>query len=74
MVWCSHHLKKFPQYVVIHRVKEFSIVNEAEVDVFLKFLCLLYDPTDVGNLSLFLLPFKIQLVHLGFIGSYTVEA
>ena len=42
--------KKFPQFVVIHTVKGFSIVNEAEVDVFLEFLCFLYDPVDVGNL------------------------
>ena len=42
--------KNFPQFVVIHIVKGFSVVNEAEVDVFLKFPCLIYDPTDVGNL------------------------
>ena len=42
--------KNFPQFVVIHRVKSFSIVNEAEVDVFLKSSCFLYDPEDVGNL------------------------
>ena len=35
MVWCSHFFKNFPQFVVIHRVKDFSIVNEPEVDVFL---------------------------------------
>ena len=35
---------------MIHTVKEFSIVNEAEVDVFLEFSCFFYDPTDVGNL------------------------
>ena len=40
----------FPQFVVIHTVKGFSIVNEAEVDVFLEFSCLFYDPVDVGNL------------------------
>ena len=50
MVWFSHLLKNFPQFVVIHIVKGFSVVNEAEVDVFLKFPCLIYDPTDVGNL------------------------
>ena len=50
MVWYSHLLKNFPQVSVIHTVKEFSIVNEAEVDVFLEFCCFLYDPTDVGNL------------------------
>ena len=49
MVWYSHLLKNFPQFVVIHPVKGFSIVNEAEVDVFLEFSCLFYDPADVGN-------------------------
>ena len=50
MVWYSHLLKNFPQFVVIFTVKGFSIVNEAEVNVFLEFSCFLYDPTDVGNL------------------------
>ena len=40
----------FPQFFVIHTVKGFSVVNEEEVDVFLEFSCLFYDPTDVGNL------------------------
>ena len=42
--------KNFLHFVVIHTVKDFSVVNEAEVDVFLEFSCFLYDPTDVGNL------------------------
>ena len=50
MVWYSHLFQNFPQFVVIHTVKGFSIVSEAEVDVFLKFSCFFYDPTDVGNL------------------------
>ena len=50
MVWYSHLLKNFPQFVVIHIVKSFSVVNEAEVDVFLEFSCFLYDPMDVGKL------------------------
>ena len=50
MVWCSHLLKNFPQFVVIHTVKGFGIVNKAEVDVFLELSCLFDDPTDVGNL------------------------
>ena len=50
MVWYSHIFKNFPQFVVIYTVKSFSIVNEAEVDVFLEFPCFLYDTTDVGNL------------------------
>ena len=50
MVWYSHLFNNFPQFVVIHTVKGFSIVSEAEVDVYLKFSCFFYDPTDVGNL------------------------
>ena len=50
MVWYSHLLKNFPQFDVIHTVKGLSIVNEAEVDVFLEFPCVLYDPMNVGNL------------------------
>ena len=50
MVWYSHLLKNFPQFVVIHTVKDFGIVNEAEVDVVLELCCFLYDPADVGNL------------------------
>ena len=53
MVWYSHCFQNFPQFVVIHTVKVFSIVNEAEVDVFLEFSCFFYDPTDVGNLENF---------------------
>ena len=46
-----HLLKSFPQFVVIHKVKGFSVVNEAEVNVFfLEFSCLFYDPMDIGNL------------------------
>ena len=50
VVWHSHLLKSFPQFVVIHTVKGFDIVNKAEVDVFLGFSCFFNDPTDVGNL------------------------
>ena len=50
VVWCSHLLKDFPQFVVIHIVKCFSIVNEAEVDGFLEFSCLFCGPVNVGNL------------------------
>ena len=51
MVWYSHLFKNFPQFVVIHTVKGFSIVNEAEVDVFWNFLALFYDPADIGKLT-----------------------
>ena len=50
MVWYSHHLKNFPQFVVIHTVKGFGIVNKAEIDVFLELPCFSDDPMDVGNL------------------------
>ena len=50
MVWYAHLFKNLPQFVVIHTVKGFSIVNEAEVDVFLEFPWFFYDPTDVSNL------------------------
>ena len=50
MVWYSHFFKNFPQFVVIHTVKGFNVVNEAEMDVFLEFSCFFYDPKDIGNL------------------------
>ena len=50
MVRYSHLLKNFPQFVVIHTVKGFGIVNKAEVDVFLECFCLFDDPIDVDNL------------------------
>ena len=50
MVWYSHLLKNFPQFIVIHIVKGFGIVNKAEIDVFLELSCFFDDPTDVGNL------------------------
>ena len=51
MVLYSHLLKNFPQFVVIQTVKDFCIVNEAEIDVFLELSCFIDDPTDVGNLT-----------------------
>ena len=50
MVWCSHLFKNIPQFVVIHTVKGFGVVNKAEVDVFLEFSCFFDDSADVGNL------------------------
>ena len=50
MVWYSHLFKNFPQFVVIHTVKGFSIVSDAEANVYLEFSCFFYDPVDVGNL------------------------
>ena len=50
MVWYSHLLKNFSEFVVIHTVKGFGIVNKAEIDVFLELSCFFNDPADVGNL------------------------
>jgi len=50
MVWYSHLLKIFPQFVVIHTIKGFGIVNNAEIDVFLELSCFFGDPEHVGNL------------------------
>ena len=50
VIWYSHLLKNFPQFVVIHTVKGFGIVSKAEVDVFLELSCFFNDPMDIGNL------------------------
>ena len=50
MVWYSYLFKNFPQFIVIHTVKGFGIVNKAEIDVFLELSCIVDDPADVGNL------------------------
>ena len=50
MVWYSHLFQNFPQFIVIHTVKGFGIVNKAEIGVFLELSCFFHDPADVGNL------------------------
>ena len=50
VVWYSHLFLNFPQFAVTHSVKGFSIVNKAEVNVFLEFFCFFYDPMDMGNM------------------------
>ena len=50
MVWYTHLFQNFPQFIVIHIVKGFSLVNKAEIDVFLELSCFFDDPADVGNL------------------------
>ena len=50
MAWYSHLLKNFPQFLVIHTVEGFGIVNKAEIDVFLELSCFFHDLADVGNL------------------------
>ena len=51
MVWNSHLSQNFPQFIVIHTVKGFGIVNKAEIDVSLEISCFFHDPADVGNLT-----------------------
>ena len=50
MVWYSQLFQNFPQFIVIHTVKGFGIVNKAEIDAFLELSCFFHDPVDVGNL------------------------
>ena len=50
VVWYSHLFQNFPQFIVMHTVKGFVIVNKAEIDVFLELSCFVDDPADVGNL------------------------
>ena len=51
VVWFSHLFQNFLQFVVIHMVKGFGMVNKGEIDVFLELSCFFYDPSDVGNLE-----------------------
>ena len=74
MVWYSHLFQNFPPFIVIHTIKDFGIVNKAEIDVFLELSCFFNDPADVGNLSLVPLPFLNQLEHLEVHGSRIAEA
>ena len=73
MVQCSHLFKNFPQFVVTHTVKGFSIVNEAVVDIFLEFPCFFYDPVDFINLMSGSSAFSVQLVHLEVLSSHSAE-
>ena len=57
VVWYSHLSKNFPQFVMIHTVKGFDIVNKAEIGIFLELSCFFDDPLDVGNLISFPVPF-----------------
>ena len=70
MVWYSHLLKNFPQFIVIHTAKGFGIVNKAEIDAFLELSYFFHDPADVGNLTIdnvlksrdITLPTKVRIV------------
>ena len=75
MVWYSHVSQNFPQFIVIHTVKGFGIVNKAEIDVLLELSCFFHDPTDIGNLISGSSAFsKNQLEHQEVHGSRIAEA
>ena len=74
MVWYSYLLKNFPQFVVIYTVKGFSVVIEAEIDVFLEICSFSYDPTDVGNLISGSFAFSFQLEYLEILSSHSIDA
>ena len=75
MVWYSHLFQNFPQFIVIHTVKGFGIVNKAEIDVFLELSCFFHDPADVGNLISGSSAFsKNQLEHQEVHSSHIAEA
>ena len=57
VVWYSHLFQNFPQFIVIHTIKDFGKVNKAEIDVFLELSCFFNDPMDVGNLISGFVPF-----------------
>ena len=64
MVWYSHLFINFPQFVVIHTVKGISVINEAEVEIFLECSCFFYDPADVGNLISGLSAFSKSILYI----------
>ena len=73
MVWYSHLSYSFPQFVMIHIVKGFHIVDESEIDVFLKFSCFLYNPANVGNLISSSSSFSKPFGHLKVLGSLNAK-
>ena len=74
MVWYSYLFKNVPQFIVIHTVKGFGIVNKAEVDVFLELSHFFNDPADIGNLISGSSAFSNSSCVLEGLGSHTVEA
>ena len=72
MVWYSHLFQNFPQFVVIHTIKGFGVVNKAEADGFLEFSCLFYDPVDVGNLITSSVLQNLLLCHVFHIAIYSI--
>ena len=74
VVWYSYLFKNFSQFVVIHRVKDYSVVTEAEVDAFLEHSCFFDDRTEVGNLISGSSAFSKSSLNLEVLSSHTVEA
>ena len=74
MVWYSHLFQNLPQFIVVHTVKGFVIVNKAEVDVFLELSCFYHDPADVGNLIPDSSAFSKTSLNLEVHGSRIAEA
>ena len=74
VVWYSHLFRNFPQFVVIHTVKGFSVVNEAEVYAFLEFTGFFCDPSDVGNLISGSSAFSISSFYIWKLGMGLTEA
>ena len=74
MVWYSHLSQNFPEFIVIHTVKGFGVVNKAEVDVFLELSGFFDDPMDVGNLISGSSAFSKSSLNIWKFGSFTVEA
>ena len=66
MVWYSHLFQNFPQFIVIHTVKGFGIVNKAEIDVFLELYCFFNDPVDVLD--------KYNLIYQAWILVFSIES
>jgi len=71
VIWYSHFLKNFPEFVMVHTLKGFSIISRADGNVFLGIPCFLYDPMDVGNL---ISGSSNQFVHLEVFSVCSVEA
>ena len=69
MVWYSYCFKSFSQFIMIHTVKGFGVVDETEVDVFLKFPCFLYDPANVGSYTKFTYIY-VSIILLNFLSDY----
>ena len=73
VVWYSNLVQNFPQFIVIHTVEGFGIVNKAEIDVFLELSCFFDDPADVGNFLSGSSAFSNQLERLEILGSCIAE-